>query len=81
MLAPGLAFMYACSYGMREVSIQTISGFDEDFVVAVEAPGTASARPATTTTPSATRLRSERPRQDLRLKNDFMIVGSTPSVL
>jgi hypothetical protein len=66
---------------MREVSIQTVSGFDEDFVAAVEAAGAARASPVTTTAASATRLRSERPRQDSRLKNDFMIVGSTPSVL
>jgi hypothetical protein len=73
--------MYACSYGIREVSIQTTSGFDEDFGVAAETAGAASARPATTTVASATRLRSELPPHDLRLKSDFMMVGSTPSVL
>jgi hypothetical protein len=81
MLALGLAFMYAFSYGMREVSIQTTSGFDDFAAVATEAAGAASATPATTTAVSATRVRNERPRQDLTLKNEFMIVDSTPSVL
>jgi hypothetical protein len=66
---------------MREVSIQTVSGFDEVFAVAAETAGAASATPATARAAIVTRPQDERPPQLLRLNSDFMMVGSTPSVL